>query len=88
MPGSIDTAAQEKRKKEALHSVVTATVLRVCLAPLLIWLGLRHQEEGLLAWVFIVFGVVNLGMIIPVWKTYQIRIKEIEGGEEDAAAQY
>ena len=30
----------------------------------------------------------GLGMVIPVWIHYNTRIKEIDGGEEDAAAQY
>ena len=85
---NIDPSAQLHRKKEALHSAVTATVLRLCLAPLLIWLGWSNHGDSLLAWVFLAIGIVNLGMIVPIWKSYQIRVKEIEGGEEDVAAQY
>ena len=88
MQKNINPDAQLRRKKEALHSAVTATMMRICLAPLLIWLGWRNHGDSLLAWVFLALGIVNLGMILPIWKSYQTRIKEIEGGEEDAAAQY
>ena len=88
MQPNIDHAAREKRRKEALRSAVIATVTRILLAPLLIWLGVRNHADSLLAWVFLGIGIVNLGMIIPIWKSYQIRLQEIEGGEEDAAAQY
>ena len=36
----------------------------------------------------LIAGLLELGMIIPVWILLKIRLKEIEGGEEDAAAQY
>jgi len=30
-------------------------------------------------------GLLELGMIVPVWIILKTRLKEIEGGEEDAA---
>jgi len=36
----------------------------------------------------LIVGLLELGMIIPVWILLKTRLKEIEGGEEDAAAQY
>ena len=36
----------------------------------------------------LIAGLLELGMIIPVWILLKTRLKEIEGGEEDAAAQY
>lgn len=36
----------------------------------------------------LIAGLLELGMIVPVWILLKTRLKEIEGGEEDAAAQY
>ena len=38
--------------------------------------------------VMLIAGLLELGMIVPVWILLKTRLKEIEGGEEDAAAQY
>jgi len=88
MPGNTDTTAQARKKRGALQSTIIATVVRVFFAVLLIGLGWTYGENNLAAWLFPLIGIINLGMILPIWKTYQIRVKEIEGGEEDAAAQY
>ena len=36
----------------------------------------------------LIAGLLELGMIVPVWILLKTRLKEIEGGEEDVAAQY
>jgi len=36
----------------------------------------------------LIAGLLELGMIVPVWILLKTRLKEIEGGEEDAATQY
>ena len=35
-----------------------------------------------------IISVLELGAIVPVWILLKKRLKEIEGGEEDAAAEY
>ena len=51
---------------------------------------LRHfyVPEGFWSAVMLIAGLLELGMIVPVWILLKTRLKEIEGGEEDAAAQY
>ena len=52
--------------------------------------GLRwgFRVEGFWGAVLLLMIVADLGMIIPVWMLLKTRLKEIEGGEEDAASQY
>jgi len=83
-----NTEAQQKRKKDARRSAVTATAVRLAGAVLLIWLW-RHHGGGMISSVLLLgIATYNLGSVIPVWILLKTRLKEIEGGEEDAAAQY
>jgi len=88
MPKNIDIEAQKKRKKEALQSALMGILMRLALALLLVWLAVRNHRGTTVEILFCLLAVINLGSVIPIWKSYQLRIKEIEGGEEDAAAQY
>jgi len=47
-----------------------------------------YQIDNFWGAVLLIFSVLELGMIVPVWILLKTRLKEIEGGEEDAAAQY
>ena len=88
MPNNTDHPAQRRRKKDALQSAVVSTLC----------LGVTGVGLLLLAWalsvgsgarvILTVLSVLDLGMIIPVWILLKARLKEIEGGEEDAASQY
>ena len=44
--------------------------------------------SAVLSVVLLVLALINLGTIVPLWISFRIRLKEIEGGEEDAAAEY
>ena len=88
MPANIDTAAQRQRKKEAFQSALLSSVMRGCLAVALIWLGIKNHSGTTTGILFLALAVINLGTIVLTWKAYNSRVKEIEGGEEDAAAQY
>ena len=49
----------------------------------------RRDVDGAALSVFLlVIALVNLGTIVPIWINFRIRLREIEGGEEDAAAEY
>ena len=81
-------AAAQRRKKDALHGAVSATAVM-----LLIGIGLPvlchiYAVTGLGSVLLTLMGLGNLLGIIPVWILLKQRWKEIEGGEEDAAAQY
>ena len=88
MPANIDRPSQAQRKKEAFQSAFFSSVTRAAVALALIWLGVRNHSGTTLGVVFVVLAAVNLGTIVPTWKVYKSRVKEIEGGEEDAAAEY
>lgn len=50
-----------------------------------------YQHDGITGFwgvVVLISVLLDLGMCIPIWILLKERIKEIEGGEEDAAAQY
>lgn len=85
---NIDEAAQARRKKDAWQSAVTTTLLRLGMATLLLLLRWYHHMEGVGGSVMLIIALVELGTVVPVWILLKTRLREIEGGEEDAAAQY
>ena len=86
MQESINEAAQAKRRKDAWRSALSATLVQLVSCFLL--LVLRRYCTGFWAAALLVLSVLDLGMIVPIWILLKTRLKEIEGGEEDAAAQY
>lgn len=88
MQRSIDEHAQHKRRKEAFQSALSFTFVLLFTAFLMLALRWRYQLESFWGAVLLILSVLDLGMIIPVWILLKTRLKEIEGGEEDAAAQY
>ena len=86
MQRSINEEAQRKRRKEAFQSAAVSTLLLVLSAGVLLFL--RSRADGFWGAVLLILSVLDLGMVIPVWILLKTRLKEIEGGEEDAAAQY
>ena len=83
----VNTEAQVRRRRSAWRSTIVSTVTRVALAALLIWLWYEAQSGAARA-LLLVLALCNLGTIVPLWILLKERLKEIEGGEEDAAAQY
>lgn len=83
-----NTDSQCRKKEGALFSAVLHMAVLAFIGVLL--LHLRHTFEigGLPGAVLAIFALLDWGMIFPVLITLKERIKEIEGGEEDAAAQY
>ena len=81
------TRPNTDRRKNALWGTVSATVLRLIAAAVLLWCR-RDVDSTALSILLLVTALVNLGTIVPVWISFRIRLKEIEGGEEDAAAEY
>ena len=88
MPRNIDAAAQGRRKKEAVQSAVTASLWLTGVAVLLLVLRWRYAVGGLGGALMLVFALLELGMLIPIWILLRTRLREIEGGEEDAATEY
>ena len=82
-----NTDRQSSRRKSALWSAVFNTVLRLIAAAVLLWCR-RDVDSTALSVFLLVIALVNLGTIVPIWINFRIRLREIEGGEEDAAAEY
>ena len=80
-----NTDRQARRRKSALLGVVSATAPRLAAAPLL-WC--RREAGGAVSVLLLALSLIDLGTIVPVWICFRTRLKEIEGGEEDAAAEY
>ena len=88
MPSNINEETQRKRRKDAIHSAVSSTVMLLVSAVLILLCRWYFQIVNLLGAVLLLLSVLDLGTIIPIWILLKTRLKEIEGGEEDAAAQY
>ena len=56
-------------------------------AAVLLWVR-RNMPDGVLSTLLLALILVELGSIIPTIVVLKQRLNEIEGGEEDAAAQY
>lgn len=82
-----NTDRQASRRKSAFWSAVSNTVIQLVAAAVLLWCR-REVDSAALSVVLLVIAIVNLGTIIPIWISFRMRLKEIEGGEEDAAAEY
>ena len=57
-------------------------------AAVLLWARLQGGVPGVVSLLLLVLAIADLGAIVPIWINFRIRLKEIEGGEEDAAAEY
>ena len=82
------TPANTKRRRDALRGALTATVVQVLTAVVLLWARLQGGVPAFISLLLLVLAIADLGAIVPIWINYRIRLKEIEGGEEDAAAEY
>lgn len=83
-----DPAAQARRRRSAILGAVFSTLYRILTAGVLLWMRESLEPGGFWAKVVLVLLVLDLGSIIPIWISLRTRLKEIQGGEEDAAAQY
>ena len=82
------TPANTKRRRDALRGALTATVVQVFTAAVLLWARLQEGVPGVISLLLLVLAIADLGAIVPIWINFRIRLREIEGGEEDAAAEY
>ena len=82
-----NTERQALRRKSAIQSAVFSTVVQLTATALLFWAH-RNTDSAVVSAVLLVISLIDLGAVVPVWIFLHIRLKEIQGGEEDAAAQY
>ena len=88
MPNNTDSPAQRRRKKDALQSALVSSGWMGLSGVALLVLSTVFVETPLVRTILTSVSLLELGMIVPVWILYKTRVKEIEGGEEDAASQY
>ena len=88
MQRNINEQAQKQRRRDAWKSTLFSSLWLLFSGFLLLFLRSKFQIDGFWGAVMGIAAVLELGMNIPVWILLKTRLKEIEGGEEDAAAQY
>jgi len=88
MQRSTDSAAQRQRRRDAIRSAATSSAWMGLTAAVLLLLRWHFGVDGFGGAVLLMIALLDLGAIVPVWILLRERLKEIEGGEEDAAAQY
>ena len=84
----INKDAQEKRRKDAKKSALISSISMFVIGSLLITLRFYYDIDGIGGLFLLFCGVTNIMSIIPLGILLKTRLKEIEGGEEDVAAQY
>ena len=88
MPNNTDSPAQRRRKKDALQSALVSSGWMGLSGVALLVLSSIFVERPLVRTILTIVSLLELGMIVPIWILCKTRLKEIEGGEEDAAAEY
>ena len=88
MPNNTDSPAQRRRKRDALQSALVSSGWMGLSGVALLVLSSIFVETPLVRTILTIVSLLELGMIIPIWILCKTRLKEIEGGEEDAASQY
>ncbi len=79
---------QKERRKSAVESAVFYTAVLLLSAAAVLWARIGLNPSGFFARLLLIIVVLEIGSILPIWISLKARLKEIEGGEEDAAAQY
>ena len=82
------TPAQRQRRKNAVWGAVMSSFFRLLSAAALLWLRASLDPAGFVSKLMLIIIVLDLGSIPLIWISLRTRLKEIQGGEEDAAAQY
>lgn len=76
------------RRKNAILGALSSTLLRLTTVVILLWLRSSLDPGAFAAKVLLLLIVLGIGSIPFIWISLKTRLKEIQGGEEDAAAQY
>ena len=83
-----NTDSQAVRRKNAVLGAVSSGLLRLTVVIVLVWLRFSLDPSQFMAKVLLVLIVLDLGSIPFIFISLKTRLKEIQGGEEDAASQY
>lgn len=82
------TPAQRQRRKNAVWGAVMSSFFRLLSAAALLWLRASLDPAGFVSKLMLIIIVLDLGSVPLIWISLRTRLKEIQGGEEDVAAQY
>ena len=80
------TEDKARKKGELIRSMAVQFLLRAAMAAVLLLLAWR--ETGILRWLALSGAALEAAVLIGSILALGQRLKEIEGGEEDAASQY
>ena len=86
MPENTDSRAEKRRA--ACKSAWLYTLICGGSGAMLLYLRIKYSLGGFWGTLVLLSSLLDLGLIVPVWISFKERLKEIEGGEEDAAAEY
>ena len=87
-PANTDSPSQSARRKNAILGALSSTLLRLTSVAVLLWLRAGMEPGSFLSRLTLLPIVLGIGSIPFIWISLKTRLKEIQGGEEDAAAQY
>lgn len=85
-PGNTEPASHRALKGEAVKGAGLYCLLQLLTAAVL--LGVRGLVDGWLDGLLLVLALADLACIPPVFIVLKQRLKEIKGGELDAAGKY
>ena len=80
--------SQQARRKSAILGAVSSTLIRLTAVVIILWLRASLDPAGFTSKILLIIIVLDLGSIPLIWVSLRARLKEIQGGEEDAAAEY
>ena len=87
-PANTDSPSQSARRKNAILGALSSTLMRLASVAVLLWLRAGMEPGAFLSRLTLLLIVLGIGSIPFIWISLKTRLKEIQGGEEDAAAQY
>lgn len=84
----LNPAAQKERRKNAIKGALGSSFFLALSGTIILAVRWYYQLDGFIGVLLLCWGLMELLMIAVVALILKQRIKEIEGGEEDVAAQY
>ena len=83
-----NTDGQAVRRRSAILGALSSVVMRLTVAVAALWFRSGAEPSSLTAKLLLLIIVLDLGSIPFILISLKTRLKEIQGGEEDAASQY
>lgn len=84
----VNIESPKQRRRQAIRSTLFTGAIELLSAAVLLWLRRTWNHDGFLSWVLLGMAIADLLFLIPLFISLKQRLKEIQGGEEDAARHY